>query len=81
MEEMNLEVLNEIIGEVADFNCDEFSNLFEAIRDIKDNLEDFHQEEIVEYLVEKLNLESESDLVDLTDYEKENFINFVQKLY
>lgn len=81
MEEMNYELLNEIIKETAPLGSDQFSNLFEAIREVKRDLEDFHQEEILEFMQVSLNLENEAEMIDLTEYEKESLAQFINQLY
>lgn len=81
MEEIKLELFNEIIHEVALMTSSEFSNLFNALKAVNDELEDFHQEEIKEFIEENLNLENESELSDLADYERESLVDFINTLY
>lgn len=78
MEELKLETLNEIINDVIELDCSEFSNLFENLLEFKDELD---KDEMVEFITESYNLTSESELIDLTVYEKENFIEYVKNAY
>ena len=78
MEELKLETLNEIINDVIELDCSEFSNLFENLLEFKDELD---KDEMIEFITESYNLTSESELIDLTVYEKENFIEYVKNAY
>ena len=78
MEELKLETLNEIINDVIAEDCSEFSNLHENLLEFRDELD---QDEMVEFITESYNLTSESELIDLTVYEKENFIEYIKNAY
>lgn len=78
MEELKLELLNEIIGDVTHLNCSEFSNLHEALLEFNENID---QNEMADYLTESFNITSEGELIDLTDYEKEGLINYISNVY
>jgi len=78
MEELKLELLNEIIGETSSMDCSEFSNLHEALLEFNENID---QDEMADYLTESFNITTESELVDLTDYEKEGLITYIKGVY
>jgi len=75
MEELKVESLNEIILEVLNNDCSEFSMLHESLLEFNDELE---QDEMVEFITENYNLTSESELVDLTLHEREYFIEYLK---
>lgn len=74
MEEFKVESLNEIILEVLNNNCSEFSMLHETLLEFNDELD---QEEMVAFISENYNLTSECELVDLTLHEREYFIEYL----
>jgi len=78
MDDLKLEVLNEIIQEVAEQDCAEFTNLHQSLIELNDEIE---KEELVEFITESYNITSESELIDLTVYEKENFITYLKSIY
>ena len=81
MEELSVEVLNEIIQEVVTLDCSEFSNLIESLAEVNSNLDETHHEDIVEFMIERLNVVSESEMLELSDFERESFISFLNNLY
>lgn len=78
MEELQLEVLNEIIGDVSEHDCHSFTNLHQALLEFNDNID---PDEMADYLTESFNITSESELVDLTDYEKDSLIGYIKNVY
>lgn len=78
---MNMATLDEVIKNVAGMNCDEFSNFFDELKEVNAEIEEIHQEEIIEFMTDRLNIVSEEELTELTDYEKENLVEFIVNLY
>jgi len=78
MDELKLETLNEIIKEISGLNCSEFSNLHDALREFKDDLD---KDELMDIISENYTMESEDDLKDLTEYERENFLTHIKNMY
>ncbi len=78
MEDLKLEILNEIISEVSPLDCSMFSNIHESLLEFNDNLD---KDDLADYLTESFNITSESELVDLSDYEKDSFVNYIKSVY
>lgn len=78
---MNIATLDEVIKNIAGMNCDEFSNFFDELKEVNEAIEDVHHEDIIEFMTDRLNIVSEDELVELTDYEKENLVQFIVNLY
>jgi hypothetical protein len=78
---MSTEVFAEIIKECTEFGCNQFRNLFEALQEVNPELEDYHHGEINDFLNITLNISSEGELDELTDFEIEKFKDFVVNLY
>ncbi|MBI9011627.1 MAG: hypothetical protein JEZ08_05295 [Clostridiales bacterium] len=78
MDDLKLELLNEIIQEVVEQDCTEFKNLHLSLTELHEEID---KDELVEFITESYNITSESELIDLTVYEKENFITYLKSIY
>ena len=78
MDDLNLELLNEIIQDIVEQDCSEFKNLHQSLTELHDEID---KDELVEFITESYNITSESELIHLTVYEKENFITYLKSIY
>lgn len=80
MDEMTVKLLNSIIRDVSDENTDDFSTFIEALYEIDNSFNENHIDAITEYTVDYLSIQSDSELSDLSKYEKEDLVEFIKNL-
>lgn len=78
MEELNLEIMNELIEEVAELNNTSFNNFRDALIEYNERLD---QNDLTEFLSDNFNISSEADLADLSDEERETLVTYIKNVY
>lgn len=80
MEDITVKLLDAILSDVSEDNTKDFSTFKRALIETDDLLDEDAIESILDYLVEYLSVESDSELNELSTYEKEDLVEFLKNL-
>ncbi len=80
MKEITLELLNEFIADSDATNENDLSTFIDALNDYRDVLDINETDSIVEYMGEYLSIDSDAELSDITDYEKDDLVEFIKNI-
>lgn len=80
MQNMTLKLLNDLLGDISETNTDNFDTFIEIMADTDSSLEEGHIDSIIEYIVEYLSIDSDSELYDISEYEKKDLVEFIKNI-
>ncbi len=80
MREITMELLNELISDVDIKNTSDFTTFIEVINDYRDPLDEHKVEALIDYLSDSLSIDSDVELHQISDYEKEDLVDFIKHI-
>ena len=80
MQNMTLKLLNDLLGDISETNTDDFDTFIGIMGDIDSSLEGGHIDSIIDYIVEYLSIDSDSELYDISEYEKKDLVGFIKNI-